>query len=65
MSLYINPVLTDLVCCDSHCCSVIQDGQTALDLAREGRSYSFNKVKDEDDESRFDEVIKYLEECGK
>ena len=39
---------------------VIQDGKTALDRAREGKSDA-----DEDDESRCDEVIKYLEEFGK
>ena len=40
---------------------VIQNGETALDRARDGKSYAV----DEDDESRYDEVIKYLEECGK
>ena len=55
----INPIITDFVCRDSHCCSVIQNGQTALDQAREGKSEDA-----EDDESRYDEVIKYLEEFG-
>ena len=58
----INPILTDLVCRDSHCCSVIQNGKTVLDIAREGKS---DLAEDEDEESRYDEVIKYLEECGK
>ena len=58
----INPILTDLVCHDSHCCSVIQMGQTALDKAREGKS---DCVGNEDYESRYDEIIKYLEEFGK
>ena len=40
---------------------VIQNGETALDRAREEKSY----VDDEDEESRYDEVIKYLEEFGK
>ena len=54
----INPILTDLVCHDSHCCFVIQHGKTALDRARRGKIYAI-------DESRYDEVIKYLEEFGK
>ena len=58
----INPILTDFVCHVSHCCSVIQDGKTALDDAREGKS---DNAYDEDKESRYDEVIKYLEEFGK
>ena len=57
----INPVLTNLVCHDSHCCSVIQRGMTALDRARDGKT----NARDKDDESRCDEVIKYLEEFGK
>ena len=57
----INPVLTDLVCHDSHCCSVIQDGKTALDLARQRK----NSASNEDYQSRCDEIIKCLEECGK
>ena len=57
----INPVLTDFVCHDSHCCSVIQDGKTALDIARERKSSAYN----EDRKSRYDEIIIYLEEFGK
>ena len=37
---------------------VIQGGETALDKARDGKSFA-------DEESRYDEVIKYLEEFGK
>ena len=48
----INPVLTDLECHDTHCCSVIQDGKTALDRVRE-------RKLDEDNTSRYDEIIKY------
>ena len=51
----INPVLTYLVCHDSHCCSVIQNGETALDMARVRNAVA----------SRYGEVIKYLEEFGK
>ena len=40
---------------------VIQNGETALDRARVGKS---NYGEDEDDESRYDEVINYLEEFG-
>ena len=40
---------------------VIQLRQTALDKAREGKR---REAKDEDDESRYDEVIHYLEEFG-
>ena len=47
---------------DSHCCSVIQYGQTALDRVRAGKNnakeYGF-------DESRHDKVIRCLEEFGK
>ena len=50
-----------ILCHDSHCCSVIQNGETALDRAREGKSSAYN----EDSKSRHDEVIKYLEEFGK
>ena len=41
---------------------VIQDGQTALDYTRE--VYSLY-AEDEDDKSRYDQIIKYLEELGK
>ena len=51
----VYPVLKHLVCHDSHCCSVIQGGNTALDMARAGNT----------DASRYGEVIKYLEEFGK
>ena len=50
-----------ILCHDSHC-SVIQDGETALDHARGGKTIH---ARNEDDKSRFDEVIKYLEEFGK
>ena len=40
---------------------VIQYGETALDRARVGKHHY---AKDEDDESRYDKVIKYLEEFG-
>ena len=40
---------------------VIQRRETALDRARLGKRH---EAKDEDDESRYDEVIKYLEEFG-
>ena len=41
---------------------VLQFGQTALDRARDGKR---RNAEDEDDESRYDEIIKYLEEFGK
>ena len=41
---------------------VIQYGDTALDDAREGKT---ENAKDGDSESRYDEVIKYLEKFGK
>ena len=41
---------------------VLQFGQTALDRARGGKR---RNAEDEDDESRYDETIKYLEEFGK
>ena len=41
---------------------VIQYGRTALDDARRGKS---DYADNEDSESRYDAVIKYLEEFGK
>ena len=41
---------------------VIQHRETALDRARFGKRH---EAEDEDDKSRYDEVIKYLEEFGK
>ena len=61
----INPVLIYLVCHDSHCCSVIQRGKTALDRARDGKRIGKTNGYDKDRVSRCDEVIKYLEEFGK
>ena len=40
---------------------VIQDGVNALDYAKDGKHH---EAEDEDDKSRYDEVIKYLEEFG-
>ena len=56
--LIINPVPTDftIVCVMTHTAVlVIQDGQTALDKAREGKTFK----------SRCDKVVKYLESVGK
>ena len=41
---------------------VIQYGQTALDRAREGQN---DYAGDEDDETIYNELVKYLEEIGK
>ena len=41
---------------------VIQDGQTALDKAREGKP---DNAYDEDTEAEYDKLIEYLEEVGK
>ena len=41
---------------------VIQYGQTALDMARERQNHY---AGDEGDETKYDELVKYLEEIGK
>ena len=40
---------------------VMQSRETVLDRARVGKRH---EAEDEDDESRYDEVINYLEEFG-
>ena len=59
----INPVPTDLVCHMTHTVVLVVQYGTALDNAREGKS---NNADDEDyDESRYNELIQYLEGVGK
>ena len=53
----VNDILTDLVCRDSLCCSIVQVGKTAFDIARE--------VKSEIDEDVEDDESGYNEEFGK
>ena len=62
----INPVPTDFtfLCVMTHTAVlVIQDGETALDRAREGR----DDTDDDDDDklSEYDKLIHYLESVGK
>ena len=59
--LIVNPVPTDftIVCVMTHTAVlVIQDGETALDQARVGKTFKSR-------EDRCDKVVKYLESVGK
>ena len=57
----INSVYS-LILCLMTLTVVIQDGENALDSAKDGKHH---EAEDVDDESRYDDVIKYLEEFGK
>ena len=64
MWLIVNPVPTDFtfVWVMTHTAVlVIQDGQTALDKAREGK----DEFTDEDTNAEYDSVVHYLESVGK
>ena len=62
--LIVNPVPTDFtfVWVMTHTAVlVIQDGQTALDMAREEK----DEFTDEDTKAEYDKLIDYLESVGK